>query len=271
MGYFNPHASDFILNIFAYLLHWFRYYAFSRRSLALNWMWGSLLVVAKLVATRRKLRTPPPEHVRRMSRVARRYDLSVEEVQALGQLQRRPIASRMYRMLRELWLDRVIIALIMIGGTVALALVPIPLWIKLMVPLTAFPLLFLIYERLAQGESIFTIETENPRRALAIARVLPARIIVFGHTHKPRLIPLGRGVSFADTGTWAPVMDAGVGALKLAPGLRNYLQVTTHQQEVRFSLESWQGTAESVAERLEQMRATEGSEPVAAAKRSASV
>jgi hypothetical protein len=127
----------------------------------------------------------------------------------------------------------------MIGGTVALALVPIPLWIKLMVPLCGFPLLFFIYEYLARGGSIFTIEKEIPEFARRIADLLPVKIVTFGHTHAPRVIPLRRDACFVDTGSWAPLF-AREDHTKLAPGYRNYLVASFDGRNgVAFKLDSW--------------------------------
>ncbi len=237
MGYFNPHASDFILNVYNYVFHWLRYYAFTRRNLFFSWLFGSLLVIVRLFKIKRKLKVMPPKQTERLGQIARQYDLSLEEVKALGQLHRPPITQKFYRLVRELWIDRLIIAFIMMGGTITLALVPIPLWIKLMVPLTGFPLLFFIYEWFAHGETIFSMEREIPRRARDIIRVLPAQVITFGHTHLPRLIPLTREATFVDTGAWAPITRGVEG--KLSPGRRNYLQVSFHQSRVRLHFGSW--------------------------------
>ena len=238
MGYFNPHASDFILNLFSYFFHWLRFYAFTRRSLVWPWFWGSVQVIARMLQVKRLLRTPPSQHEERMEQIGRDNHLDAEDVRALAGLQHKPITSRMFRLLRELWADRVAIAVLMTGGTIALALVPIPLWIKLMVPLSTFPLIYFIYEKVAEGETIFTIEKEIPKRARLVARLVPVRIVTFGHTHKPRLIPLSTGVSFVDTGTWAPVMDPNDRG-RLVPGLRNYLEAVFQGGEVRATLGSW--------------------------------
>jgi UDP-2,3-diacylglucosamine pyrophosphatase LpxH len=235
MGFFNPHAMDYILNIYRYVTHWVRHYLFSRRSLAVSWMWGSLLVILMLLRIKKKLRIVPPEHLQHLERIARRFDLSPQEIEALGQLHRRPITSRMFRLIRELWFDRVLIAAVMTGGTVALALVPVPLWVKLMVPLTCFPLVYFIYEQLAQGETIFTAEKEIPNRARAVAKTLPARVVALGHTHTPRLLPLDRNTTFVDTGTWAPILDKG----QLRPGLGNYLTVSFHRKEMSLFFGSY--------------------------------
>ncbi len=240
LGYFNPHAGGFILNLFHYAWHWMRFYALSRRSIVIPWFFGSLFVVFRLLRMKKLLRQPPPEHLERLREVGRSFDLSPEEVEALGQLQRTPITQRLFRILHEFWFDRVIVALIMTGTTITLALVPIPLWIKLMVPLSTFPLLYFIYEWLTKGENIFTIETELPQRARALARVLPARLVVLGHTHVPRQIPLSRNTDYVDTGTWAPIWPAEEeGRGRLSPGYRNYLTASFQRKHVSYRLGSW--------------------------------
>ena len=89
-------------------------------------------------------------------------------------------------------------------------------------PLTGFPLLFFLYEEIARGETIFAVEKSLPQVARRIAELLHVPLITFGHTHIPRLIPLSRGVSFVDTGTWGPMFQKG-SRTELVPGYRNYL------------------------------------------------
>lgn len=221
MGFFNPHATDFILNVFAYLGHWLRFYAFSRRSLVWTWLWGSLVVMQRLLRQKKALHKAPAEYDDRLRTVADAQGLSSQAVARLAALQRPPITSRFYRIIREFWIDRLAIATLMIGGTLTLALVPIPLWIQLMVPLVVFPLVFFIYERAVQGEDVFTIERQMPRYAARIAHLLPVRLVAMGHTHRPMIVPLARGVVFANTGTWASVARAdGTGE---EGGYRNFL------------------------------------------------
>jgi UDP-2,3-diacylglucosamine pyrophosphatase LpxH len=239
MGFFNPHASDYILNLDRYVVHWLRYYAFSRRSIALNWLVGSLVVMVMLLRNKKKLLAPPPpQHAEQLESVAREFGLEPAQLKALGQLQRRPITSRLFRLVRELWLDRLAIALLMCGGTVLLALLPVPLWVKLTVPLSWFPLLYFIYEQFAAGETIFTVEQEIPERARAVARTLPAPIVTFGHTHKPRLIPLGESLTFVDTGTWAPILRR-KRPNELRSGFRNFLLAAFRDGRPTIEVGSW--------------------------------
>jgi UDP-2,3-diacylglucosamine pyrophosphatase LpxH len=242
MGYFNPYTTDYILNVFRYAMHWLRYYAFSRRSLVFPWLFGSIAVILRLLRIKRRLRKTPPEHTERMARISQEYPLTAEEVTALGRLHEPPITQKVFRILRELWIDRTLIALGMTGGTIALALVPIPLWIKLMVPLSSFPLLYFIYEWLVRDESIFRIEKEIPERARAVSRLLPIRVVTFGHTHVPRLVPLSREATFVDTGTWAPI-PCRSGSDELRPGFRNYLVVSIEHGAAQLTFGSWMSGA----------------------------
>lgn len=262
MGYFNPFAADFILNFFSYAWHWFKHYAFTRRTLFFPWLFGSLAVVSRLFAMKGKLRLKvPPEHVDRLGQAARKFDLSLDEIQAIGQLQSPPITQRWFRLLRELWIDRALIAVVMAGGTIALALVPIPLWIKLMVPLSSFPLLFLIYEWFVRDESIFRIEKEIPERARAVSRVLPARVVTFGHTHVPRQIPLSKETTFVDTGTWAPI-PCSRGSEELRPGYRNFLWLKFERRESEVIFGSWMSESRFPCSELpEQLQITRLPEP----------
>ncbi len=246
MGFFNPHASDYILSIYRYIAHWFRHYAFSRRSLALQWLIGSFVVMRQLFDLERRLLLQKPDVSAEREAISARSGLSLEVLGRLEALQRPPITARFFGIVRELWIDRVFFLVVLSGATVALALVPIPLWIKLMVPLSVFPLVYLLYEEIVQGETIFTIEHRFPEYARAIGNILPVKVVTFGHTHKPRLIPLDAGLVFADTGTWAPIMH-GLEDGRLVAGHRNYLIVDFRESNPAIELGCW---GESTGERV---------------------
>lgn len=234
MGYFNPHSTNFILNAWRYVAHWLRYYAFTRRSLVINWLWGSVLVMAqlfgKLPASRRRRR----DHLEAVDQFAERAGVPVEVARRIDAMKRPPIVDRVFGLLRELWLDRVLLALLMTIGTVALAVSGAPLWVKLMVPLSSLPLLWLVYESLARSDSILGVSEELRAAARRIAGMLPVRVVAFGHTHAPEVVPLGRGVSYVNTGTWAPVFQEIRGPLE--PGLRNYVILRFEGDAVHIEL-----------------------------------
>jgi UDP-2,3-diacylglucosamine pyrophosphatase LpxH len=222
MGFFNPHASDYILNIYSYVAHWLRHYALTRRSLVLPWLIGSVVVMLEMFNLKRLLLAQRPSVAAEREAIAKRYGLSLAVLDQLEALQRAPITARFFGIIRELWLDRVALALLLTSGTLALALAPVPLWVKLMLPLSVFPLVYFIYEEIVKGETIFTIEHTFPEVARAVGELLSVKLVTFGHTHKPRLIPLDRDLVFVDTGTWAPIMR-GLDDRRLVAGYRNYL------------------------------------------------
>lgn len=237
MGFFNPHASDYILNVFRYFTHWLKHYAFSRRSLVFRWIFGSVGVMWKLLQTKRRLRRAAPDHDELLRAHAARTGLPEATLRALDELKRLPITTRWYRVFREFWLDRILAAALFTGATIALALSPIPLWIKLMVPISSFPLAFFIYESLVHGETVFSAADAASGYAQEIAELVDARVVTFGHTHHPHLVPLKPGVTYVNTGTWAPVW-ADNDPDALLPGLRNALTVTFDGDEPRIQLSS---------------------------------
>ncbi len=239
MGFFNPHATDFILNMFAYLRHWLEHYAFSRRRhIVLSWFCGCLIVISKLLDIKKRLLLAQRSDDSRLASEATRTGVPLGVLRELKRLQTPPMTNRLFRVLREFWLDRLLLSAGMLLGTVVVALLPVPLWAKVMVPVTGFPLLFFVYEWFAQGETIFTVEQRLPRFARAIAERLPVRIVSFGHTHRPRVLPLGDGVSFVDSGSWAPLTER-LDPSRLAPGTRNYLEITFNADEVQLTLDAW--------------------------------
>lgn len=237
MGFFNPHATDYILNVYRYVVHWLRYYAFSRRNIATRWFFGSIAVMLQLVRIKAAVQRHPPDHDAEIVALARRVDLPADTLRQLDALKRLPITTRWYRVIREFWIDRVLLTALLAGGTVALALSPIPLWIKLMVPLSSFPLLFLIYEWFAHGETVFSAEVDAIAHARSIARLLPTPVVTFGHSHHPLAVPLRDGVTYVNTGTWAPVWGRGEDHT-LVEGLRNVLVMRVSDGEAQVDLSS---------------------------------
>ena len=236
MGFFNPHASNYILNVYRYFTHWLRHYAFSRRGIAIRWLVGSAVVVLRLLRNKSALERCPPDHERLLEELAARIDMEPSTIRALDRLKRQPITNRWYRVVREFWIDRIIVAVAMVGITVVLAVSSFPLWVKLMVPLSSFPLLFMIYESLAHGETIFSAQHEASEYAREIARLVSVPIVTFGHSHAPVVVPLGAGATYVNTGTWAPIWAPG--GQTLMPGLRNVLVARVEPGEVSLSLRS---------------------------------
>lgn len=223
IGFFNPHATDFILSAYGYVRHWLKNYAFTRRMLITTWLIGSLRALVVLLGTRARIERHPPEnYARHIAAAADRYGLTLATAEQLYALKKEPITARIHKIVREYWLDRVLLALTMTGGTIAIALSDAALWVKLIVPLAVFPLVWFIYQWAAGNENALTALHRATDNAHQIARLVPVRAVVFGHTHQPGITPLARDVTFANSGTWAPMWDAEHRPLA---GFRNYVHV----------------------------------------------
>jgi len=229
IGFFNPHATDFILSAYGYIRHWLKHYAFSRRFLILTWFIGSVRALSAILGTRARLeRHPPKDYQRHIDAAASRYELPTDTANALYGLRKAPITNRIYKIAREYWIDRTILSLLMVGGTVAIALSGAALWVKLVIPLAVFPLAWFLYAWAAGNDNALTTEFRAHTFAHAIAGIVPVRAVVFGHTHIANAIPLSRGVTFANSGTWAPswiVDKREEHRFAPAPGFRNYAHV----------------------------------------------
>lgn len=241
MGYFNPHAGDFLQSAGGYVSHWVRHYLFHpTRHLMLTWMWGSLLIFAGMLRNRRLTAAHAPSlHVQRRDALAARHALPRERLAALDALAERPVNRRLFPILRELWLDRAIMAVVMVTATIVLALAAIPLWLKLVIPLLVFPLAFLIYERFAY-QRIDAYEADLPARARAIAALMHVPVVSFGHTHNALATPLGGGATFANSGTWAPSWVGG-DVTQPTPAKRNYIVVDARPDGHGVRVGSWMG------------------------------
>jgi len=238
IGTFNPHATDYILSLFGYLRHWFVHYVKKGRSLGLVWLVGSIRTLLALLNIRGRLQQHPPrDYGRHLVDAATRSGLDLATVKALHDLRHEPITTRIFKIIREFWLDRLALATLMTLATVVLAFAPVHLGVKIVVPFLSFPLLWFVYQWLAGNDNALNLEYKSHAYAYAIASLVDARLVVFGHTHIPNMIPVSRGVTFANTGTWAPIWDKG--GEHLAAGLRNFVHATFRDGHYAVELGSW--------------------------------
>lgn len=237
IGFFNPHATDFILSAGGYLAHWWRHYALTRRSLVFSWLLGSLRALFALLAIHRaQHRAPPPDYAAKVVAAGRRQGLDADTSARLHALASPPVTTRFGKIVREFWIDRVLLSASLTGATVALALSPAALWVKLVVPLLAFPLFWFLYGWLVGNQNALTTGYATHKNARHIARLVEAPVIVFGHTHGSELVPLGRGLTYANSGTWAPSWDA---AGNPSPGRQTFVAVTAKGARIEAEVGSW--------------------------------
>jgi hypothetical protein len=123
---------------------------------------------------------------------------------------------------------------------VALALSPAALWVKLVVPLLAFPLFWFLYGWFVGNQNALTTGYRTLENARRIAELVDTPVIVFGHTHDSELVPLGRGLTYANSGTWAPSWDA---SGRPTPGRETFVSVRACAGRCNANVGSWQPLA----------------------------
>jgi UDP-2,3-diacylglucosamine pyrophosphatase LpxH len=198
MGYFNPHVDDsFMLSFFGYIVHWARYYLFSRRSLAFAWALGAGRTIVELVRRR-----DPESRARRRQNIAlaaRENGVHVRYVARHARLFARPAEDDLGAVMRELWVDRVLL----IGATALFA----GLWITfargaLVAGAAIAPALIFGYELLVPKPTLEQTWRRVGRYARRVAAVHRARAVVFGHTHHPEEA-WENGVFIGNSGSWS--------------------------------------------------------------------
>nr|AYM54417.1 hypothetical protein [Phaselicystis flava] len=204
-GYVNPHDDrSFMLPATAWIAHWARHYALSRRSLVIIWLSGMTRIFSELVRGRHAL-----DRARRRAAIreaARETGAPLGAVARHARLFARPMEERLYDAARQLWVDRVgVAALALLIGAGLLFALSGPL--KL-VGLAAAPALIAAWEWIAPRGAFNAAWTSVDRTARHIARIHRARAVVFGHTH----LPGGRwegDVFLGNSGTWSAIPEAG--------------------------------------------------------------
>jgi UDP-2,3-diacylglucosamine pyrophosphatase LpxH len=162
-------------------------------------------------------------HDRKMADLAALLDLSVESLKALASLQAPPVTRSFSRIAMTMMLDRVFLGLGgMLAAVVVLCLLEKPghrvLLGVVVVALTAA--VVAVLQRLRRDIDPSSALRERANR---VTRLMPAAIVVMGHTHLPEVIAAPGGSStYVNLGSWD-------GDSNFAGGSRTHLVV--HERE----------------------------------------
>lgn len=211
MGFFNPHADvAWNLSFFGYVVFFWKHVAASQPLLLFTWLWSA---GATFLASLRDGLLPAERDVltmeARVEQVAQLSQATPQMVRGLAHLRVHPLVFNPWMVLRELWLDRALLLLLVIGGSfqilaTANLLIGVGWW-------WFFPLLvlllgpFLFYARSVDSE-IHQLDRNLRDKVPVIARLTGVRRVVFGHTHRERHVHLD-GVEVLNPGTWSPAFE----------------------------------------------------------------
>jgi UDP-2,3-diacylglucosamine pyrophosphatase LpxH len=199
MGYFNPYCEDtFYMGGLGYIRHFAEHYMFSERHIFRVWAVESVRSSWDIFRNRRgEYHTLPQES---LERAHAETGVSREAILETFALRVTPAEKLMLPVLRELWLDRVVL----VGGALmVLGLVGLLGSVRQAgIALGIYLVLFLLYELLIPKPDTRTYDTPpaEVRRLYAIHNV---RAVCMGHTHRP-LANWSDGQFWGNSGTWCP-------------------------------------------------------------------
>jgi UDP-2,3-diacylglucosamine pyrophosphatase LpxH len=175
------------------------YFAFSGTLLA---TWRRRSTHASQVAVRRT------RHRERLTQLGESWRLSEATMTALDELREKPVVTNLWRLMRVLMLDRLVIiavALLVLLGAVA----SLPWHWALAAALATVGSAWWTAHRVSRHRNV---DPTGPLKRVPeqILRHVDARFVVFGHTHQPERIPLAGGGTYLNTGTWFPTEATGL-------------------------------------------------------------
>ena len=209
MGLMNPHVDSSFIKSSAreYIVFFYRYVAKTQPFLLWSWIWSAAITLVYSVregllpAMRDPLLTES-----RVGQMAKSANTTPQKLRALRDNHVHPAIFDPLKILRELWLDRVIILIFIffIGFQVFTffnVFIPVSIWwfagpILLLIP----P--FIFYAQSVESEVDHVIKNIR-EKVPASTKILGVNRAILGHTHKEIHTQIG-DIEFLNTGTWSP-------------------------------------------------------------------
>lgn len=198
LGYINPYVDrSFMLTLPQYLWHWVRYYLISKKFILWIWLKGAWKTAGSILRHRSK-----PDAGRETRMVA----IGTEESRADAARVREhasffepPSEDALFRVMRELWIDRVGWA--SIGGLAVASFFAVRPLVSAIIGLSVSGG-FIGYELLTPKRTLQEIYGQVDARAHDLARLYGSRGVVFGHTHAS-YGAFENNIFFGNTGMWS--------------------------------------------------------------------
>jgi UDP-2,3-diacylglucosamine pyrophosphatase LpxH len=140
------------------------------------------------------------EHERRMTELATLLSMKRERLRELASLAALPVTGCHRKIVRSVFLDGIVA---LVGAFVVILAVGLSELVPLaLLPAVSFALFIAIYLWMRRAK-VLDPKQALRRAAASVAKLMPARFVVMGHTHEPRLEALEGGATYVNLGTWA--------------------------------------------------------------------
>lgn len=211
MGFFNPHLdTNFLMSAGEYVKFFFKYIIKAQPLLMVTWIWSATTVMLHSFINRLRPSVKDPLTIEdRVEAIAEKANAEPRMVRELKDLFVAPASSYPFLILRELWLDRALLVML-----IFLLILQIFIVIKAVydisffwtfIPLFIFLPFFIFYSR---SVSSTVVEFKEPKEKILNLASLITKVnrIVYGHTHIARHEIIG-AVEHLNSGTWSPAFQ----------------------------------------------------------------
>lgn len=208
MGFFNPHVdSNYIMSLSDYVRIFLRYMVKAQPFLVITWFWGSMATL--YYSIKDHLATPLRNPLRiedRILEIAKRANSEPRMVREMRELIVAPASSQPFLLMRELWLDRAFILLVVFFVVFQFfstlkSIFGISLFWSF-IPISLFIPFFLFYSK-SITSLVSGYKEPNDRILQTTAAITKVQRIVYGHTHHARHEVIG-AVEHLNPGCWSP-------------------------------------------------------------------
>lgn len=206
MGLKNPHNdSAFIMSGFGFIKYFFKYELRIQPFLIITWLFGAIrtLIVYTKEAWLPPLRDPLTLS-KRIEEIASRAQTSASKIQMLRAFHAHPAAYNPFMVLRELWLDRAILLIIILWGSFQFfsttnVMVEVSYWWFIIPVIICLPF-FAWYSQGVNSDVRAHAKAAESKISL-VAKAFGIQRVIQGHTHQlgHRFI---ESVEYLNTGAW---------------------------------------------------------------------
>lgn len=175
---------------------------------ALRLGWRAGVACANALRTGRDLlgeraRAIREEHDSRMAELAQRMRVKLEHLRELASMWPSPVSRRVAAVLRMMFIDRIALGFTAVAALVAVILLELPLPFGM--PIAGVIVgATVAYFPWSQKRRAFDLDPTYAMRAGArrIARLLPTRFVIMGHTHEPIVEAIDEATTYVNLGHW---------------------------------------------------------------------
>lgn len=153
--------------------------------------------------------------------MANESKISARKLRKLYYLRKTPVTRSLFMLASTYFIDRIILITLSVIGMILFAVYLHSHW-KIVTPIITLITVYLLNKVF---NKIRFNAPNNIKLRLAAQKVnnlMPAKIITFGHTHTPEVVPLNNGATYINTGSWTE------------DGKYTYLLVTKDTYELKY-------------------------------------